>query len=401
MIKPINIPIAALVVTLLTCSLDVVSGAAAQTQLQNLPSPAPSNSSLSRVVANESGEIYLSWVTQNAGQATLAYSRLSSEGWNTPKEISQGDNWFINWADFPALSVDSRGMVAHWLQISAQGTYDYDIRARFYSRDSQAWTTPKTVHTDGINAEHGFVSMLPLKDGTTLITWLDGRETKHGDPLGAMTLRAGIFDKYGSIVNEWELDHRVCDCCQTSSAMTEKGPIVAYRDRTAQEVRDIFITLLIDGVWTSPRPIHNDNWQIAGCPVNGPSVAAKNEKVAVAWFSAKDDTPKVQLVMSKDNGLSFSEPIVVESPNTNGRVGTAILDSGSIVVSWIDTTEAARIMLSRYDTNGEFLEYTEVARSSASRRSGFPIIEAVGNSVFITWTDISSVPQIKVARIDY
>jgi hypothetical protein len=401
MIKPIKISIAALFVSLFAWSLDFVSGASAQTQLQNLPSPAPSNSSLSRVVANESGEIYLSWVSQNAGQATLAYSQLSSEGWNTPEEISQGSDWFVNWADFPTLSVDSSGMVAHWLQLSAQGTYDYDIRARFYSRDSQAWTNPKTVHTDGINAEHGFVSMLPLEDGTTLITWLDGRETKHGDPLGAMTLRAGVFDKYGTAAKEWELDHRVCDCCQTSSAMTEKGPIVVYRDRTAQEVRDIFTTRLIDGIWTSPKPIHNDNWQIAGCPVNGPSVAAKNEKVAVAWFSAKDDTPKVQLVMSNDNGLSFSEPIVVESPNTNGRVGTAILDSGSIVVSWIDTTEPARIMLSRYATTGEFLGYTEVARSSASRRSGFPIIEAVGNSVFITWTDISSVPQVKVARIDY
>jgi hypothetical protein len=401
MIKPINIPNAALLVTLFTWSLGVASGTAGQTQLQSLPSPAPINSSLSRVVANESGEIYLSWVSQDAGQATLAYSRLSNEGWNTPEVISQGSDWFINWADFPALSVDSSGMAAHWLQTSAQGTYDYDIRARFYSQDSQAWTSPKTVHTDGISAEHGFVSMLPLDDGTTLITWLDGRETKHGDPLGAMTLRAGVFNKYGTTTKEWELDHRVCDCCQTSSAMTEKGPIVVYRNRTAQEVRDIFTTRLIDGVWTSPKPIHNDNWQIAGCPVNGPSVAAKNEKVAVAWFSAKDDIPKVQLVISTDNGLSFSEPIVVESPNTNGRVGAALLDSGSIVVSWMDTTDEAKIILSRYDSSGGFLSDTEVARSSASRRSGFPIIEAVGNSVFITWTDISSVPQVKVARIDY
>ena len=28
------------------------------------------------------------------------------------------------------------------------------------------------------------------------------------------------FDKSGAAVHEWELDHRVCDCCQTSSAMT-------------------------------------------------------------------------------------------------------------------------------------------------------------------------------------
>ncbi len=401
MIRPTNSPTPLLLVILFTWSVSFAAGAAGKERLEHLPSPAPSNSSLSRVVANESGEIYLSWVSQAAEQATLEFSRLTSEGWDTPKVISRGNNWFINWADFPALSVDASGMAAHWLQISAQGTYDYDIRARFYSQDKATWTEARTIHTDGISAEHGFVSMLPADNGTTLITWLDGRETKQADSPGAMTLRAGIFDKSGANIKEWELDHRVCDCCQTSSAMTEKGPIVVYRDRSQDEVRDIFATRLVEGVWTVPLPIHNDNWQIAGCPVNGPSVAATKETVAVAWFNAKDDTPTIQLVLSNDSGQSFSDPIVVESPNTNGRVDAAILESGEIVVSWMDTTDEAKIVLSRYDTNGEFLGSIKVASSSASRRSGFPIIEAVGNSVYVTWTDISTTPQVKVARVDY
>ena len=401
MIRQIDSPNAALFGLLFGLSISISSYAAGQDQLTRLPSPAPANSSLSRVVADESGEIYLSWVSQDAEQATLAFARLTSEGWDAAQVISEGRNWFVNWADFPVLSVDSSGMVAHWLQMSATGTYDYDIRARFYAQDKATWTEARTIHTDGISAEHGFVSMLPLNDGTTLISWLDGRETVHSEPPGAMTLRAGIFDKSGANVSEWELDHRVCDCCQTSSAMTENGPIIVYRDRSQQEVRDIYATRLVDGAWTLPQAIYNDNWQIAGCPVNGPSVAAMNKRVAVAWFNAKDDVPKIQLVLSTDSGLSFSEPIVVESPNTNGRVDTTILDSGNIIVSWMDTVGEAKIMLSRYDINGELLSTTEVAGSSPSRRSGFPIIEAVGNSVYVTWTDIDATPQVKVARIDY
>ena len=401
MIRQIDSPNAALFGLLFGLSISISSYAAGQGQLTRLPSPAPANSSLSRVVADESGEIYLSWVSQDAEQATLAFARLTSEGWDAAQVISEGRNWFVNWADFPVLSVDSSGMVAHWLQMSATGTYDYDIRARFYAQDKATWTEARTIHTDGISAEHGFVSMLPLNDGTTLISWLDGRETVHSEPPGAMTLRAGIFDKSGANISEWELDHRVCDCCQTSSAMTENGPIIVYRDRSQQEVRDIYATRLVDGAWTLPQAIHNDNWQIAGCPVNGPSVAAINKRVAVAWFNAKDDVPKIQLVLSTDSGLSFSEPIVVESPNTNGRVDTTILDSGNIIVSWMDTVGEAKIMLSRYDINGELLSTTEVAGSSPSRRSGFPIIEAVGNSVYVTWTDIDATPQVKVARIDY
>ena len=370
--------------------------------LELLPSPAPINSSLSRLVSDESGQIYLSWLSQDAGMASLAYARLTDDGWTTSEIISQGRDWFINWADFPALSVNAGNMTAHWLRMSAEGTYDYDIEARFYAADVGSWSEVTTIHNDGVSAEHGFVSMLPMSAGRTFITWLDGRETAGKDVNGTMTLRAGIFDNTGSKVSEWELDHRVCDCCQTSSAMTSSGPIVVYRDRSDDEIRDIYMTRYSDGAWTEPRAIHNDNWQIAGCPVNGPAVAARNEQVAVSWFTARDDTPKVQLAISTDNGDSFSNPVLVASPNTNGRVGTVILDSGDIVVSWLDTTQAdARIMLTLYSAEGKLLGSTEVATSSASRRSGFPIIEGVGDTVYVTWTDVSATPQVKVARMNY
>ena len=41
-----------------------------------LSSPAAENSSLSRVVSDESGNLYLSWVTQAEGSAGLYYSTL-------------------------------------------------------------------------------------------------------------------------------------------------------------------------------------------------------------------------------------------------------------------------------------------------------------------------------------
>jgi hypothetical protein len=315
-------------------------------------------------------------------------------------DISSGTDWFVNWADFPMLSVNESGMVAHWLRMSAEGTYDYNIEASFSDARNQQWSEPRVIHSDGVSAEHGFVSMLPLNEGNTLITWLDGRNTKTDDEYGEMTLRAGIFDTSGQTLREWELDSRACDCCQTSSAMTSSGPIVVYRDRSAGEIRDIAITRYVDGQWTEPSLVHQDNWQIAGCPVNGPSVSARDEQVAVAWFTAKDDTPKVQLALSSDGGASFAAPILVASPTTNGRVGTALLDSGKIIVSWIDTSSAeAKIMLSVFSSEAELLQQVEVAKTSASRRSGFPIIESVEKLVYVSWTDLRDSPQVRVARV--
>ena len=367
-----------------------------------LPSPAAENSSLSRVVSDESGNLYLSWVTQAEGSAGLYYSTLKETRWKKPQLVRRGEDWFINWADFPVLSVSAENKAAHWLRMSAEGTYDYDIDARFYDARTDSWSDTITPHKDGVSAEHGFVSMLPVGNGNTLMSWLDGRNTKTEAGYGEMTLRAGIFSARGETLSEWELDARVCDCCQTSAAMSAAGPIIVYRDRSAEEIRDIYVTRYVNGDWTPPVAIHDDQWEIAGCPVNGPSVAAQGNFVAVGWFTAKDDSPKVQLALSTDSGEHFSAPILVSGPDTIGRIDTAILANGQVAVSWLDTKdETAELTVSRFSAGGSLIDTTVVAGMSASRRSGFPIIEAIGDDLFVTWTDISEGPEVRVARIDF
>ena len=367
-----------------------------------LPSPAAENSSLSRVVSDESGNLYLSWVTQAEGSAGLYYSTLKETRWSKPQLVRRGEDWFINWADFPVLSVSAENKAAHWLRMSAEGTYDYDIDARFYDARTDSWSDTITPHKDGVSAEHGFVSMLPVGNGNTLMSWLDGRNTKTEAGYGEMTLRAGIFSARGETLSEWELDARVCDCCQTSAAMSAAGPIIVYRDRSAEEIRDIYVTRYVNDDWTSPVAIHDDQWEISGCPVNGPSVAAQGNFAAVGWFTAKDDSPKVQLALSTDSGQHFSAPILVSGPDTIGRIDTAILANGQVAVSWLDTKdETAELTVSRFSAGGSLIDTTVVAGMSASRRSGFPIIEAIGDDLFVTWTDISEGPEVRVARIDF
>ena len=57
------------------------------------------------------------------------------------------------------------------------------------------------------------------------------------------------------------------------------------------------------GQWTSPKTIFNDQWKIAGCPVNGPRITAYGKQVAVAWFSAPNDVPQVKIIFSNENNL--------------------------------------------------------------------------------------------------
>ena len=376
----------------------------------NLKSPALKGSQEPNLFTDKNGKVYLSWVEKEGKEATLFFSTLENDQWTAPKTISEGNNWFLNWADFPSVAVNEDWMAAHWLQKRAEGTYDYDVRISTAPISGDNWQDSFIPHTDGVAAEHGFVSMLPLNKDEMMATWLDGRFTKgegqtedgsHSMSGGAMTLRAAIFNREGEILQEWELDDRVCDCCQTSITKTENGPVIVYRDRSENEIRDMSIVRLINGEWTSPQTIHPDDWEIAGCPVNGPAVSSKGGITAVTWFTASNEVPKVKMAISNDAGITFSSPIVVSEGATSGRVGTTVLPDQSVLVSYMEAKdETTQIMLAHYKQTGELIKKIEVAPSIASRSSGFPVLTSSGNNVYISWTEVNESSMVKTAKIN-
>lgn len=363
-------------------------------------------------VAND-GQAYLSWVEYlDDSTDALLFSRLENDRWSEPIEIARGTDWFVNWADFPSVAAfQKKGghLAAHWLQKSAKGTYDYDVRIALSKDGGKSWSDSFKPHTDGVPAEHGFVTLLPLDNGRIFATWLDGRNTKgghsHGDEhghAGAMTLRAAEFDENGQLFEEVELDNRVCDCCQTDAALTANGPVVIYRDRSEEEVRDISIVRRVNGRWTAPQKIFNDRWKIAGCPVNGPAIAARGQSVAIAWFTAADTVSQVKVIFSGDAGATFTDPIRIDDGNPLGRVDIAYTESGAAVVSWLENVaDGGEIRLAKVDAQGKAGESLTVAKTGASRRSGFPILDQMEGRLLLAWTHVDSVTTVKTMSITF
>ena len=359
-------------------------------------------------------ETYLTWVEYlNDSTDALLFSKLENGKWSSPKTIASGSDWFVNWADFPSLVTykdDGKSMAAHWLQKRAEGTYDYDVHISQSLDGGETWNPSFIPHRDSIAAEHGFVSMLPLSPNNIFATWLDGRNTKgeghegqshgHGHH-GAMTLRAAVFDKNGNLSEEAELDNRICDCCQTAAVQTDEGIIVAYRDRSEKEIRDISIVRKINGEWTSPEPISNDNWKIAGCPVNGPSLAAQGNSVALSWFTRSDEKPKVKIAFSSNGGATFGEPIRIDEGDPLGRVDVVMISEGQALVSWLEQKkESAAVKLVAVNHKGIIGEKFTITESKASRQSGFPRMVKTENQIILAWTHVGEKTNVKTAILD-
>ncbi|HVE77611.1 MAG TPA: sialidase family protein [Gemmatimonadaceae bacterium] len=375
---------------------------AATSTIDSLASPAGPGSAEPSLAAAPDGRVYMTWLEPGDSGHALRFAALDGNRWSAPQTIRAGRDFFVNWADFPSIEVlDDGRLAAHWLQRSGAGTYAYGVRVSQSADGGRTWSTPVMPHRDSSQTEHGFVTMW-REEARLGAAWLDGRKfRKEGhDASNEMMLVATTIGPDGALGPEVRLDERTCDCCQNSAAITADGPVIAYRDRSPDEIRDIYVTRRVGGKWTGGAPVHADGWKIAACPVNGPSIAASGRRVALAWFTAANDSPRVKLAFSDDAGASFGAPVRVDGGNPAGRVDVAVLQDGSALVTWIERTggDTAAVRARRVGPDGRAGRAMTVATSSAARARGFPRMTIAGSDAVFAWTVPGRPSSIRVAR---
>ncbi len=394
---------AILLVALLSCSNQPEVGTVI------LDTPAMPGSELPFMVTDNTGKLFLSWVEAQpeTGAYVLKYSGWADGNWSEPEQVLSSDTWFVNWADYPSvIAFGGEAVAAHVLNKIPGNTYSYNVNISL-KRDN-AWTEPLSPHSDSTATEHGFVSMIPLGENKIMAAWLDGRRTENRteaeyfDLNKAMTLRSAVIDSSGDISNKRLLDESVCDCCQTSMVNTEEGPFIAYRNRTDDEIRDIYYSRYLNDEWSEPKPVYRDNWKIGACPVNGPRVASRDSLVAVSWYTRAGDVPTVKVAVSTNHGESFKEPLTVSKSNTSGRVDVAIGKSGIIYLSDLLKSEGSyHLTLHEVDYAEGTVNSRSITEMNGSRRSGFPQMELTDHRLFFAWTDVTedTLSQIQTASL--
>lgn len=386
--------------------------------VQDWPLPATPGAAEPDLAVAPDGRLLLAWMSSVPGRRNaLQFSDTDADGrWQTaPRMIAIGNSLLANWANAPHLLVTPDGALwVHWLQSAGSGEASNLALARS-TNDGFSWSAPLQVNPDGAPAEHGFASLWPASQDTLGMAWLAGAPEQpaapaprsghamHAEGAAATALRAALFDRNLQRSDEQVVDARVCDCCRTAVAMTARGPLLVYRDRSEQDIRDIAATRFDGHAWSRPTPVHADGWKMTACPVNGPAVSARGNTAVVAWFTGANDKPAVLVARSTDAGDRFDAPVTVDAgAQVDGRVAVA-LDGQQVWVAWLrDRGAGSTLWLSRYapDLSHE-LQRFEVARLHArGPAAGYPQLAVRDDGAWLVWTDsVDGAPQLRGARV--
>jgi hypothetical protein len=361
--------------------------------IEPLTSPAGADSMAPQLTVS-ANRMILSWL-ETGHHATLKYAERTPSGWSAASTVVSGEHVIANWADAPSVHALGDGrLIAQWLEKNSPDPEAYDLRLAMSTDRGRTWTALRPPHGDQTKTQHGFASFFESGPAGFGLVWLDGRETTK--PGGAMALRATRYESPGA-GGETVVAPRVCDCCPTAAATTSDGAIVAFRNRTADEIRDIYVARWNGRAWSAPAPVHNDGWKINGCPVNGPALSARGRDAAIAWFTVAGGAGRTLVAFSSDAGRTFGPPVRVDDEGSTGRVQVALLKDGSAAVSWVEFSKGpSQLRVRRVGKTGTRSPPAAIADGVGTQ---FPRMAAARDELVFAWTENSrGSSRVRTAR---
>jgi hypothetical protein len=376
--------------------------------IAEIESPAGPESFLPNLAQAPNGRALLSWVEPaDAGGHKLRCAIRQGNAWTAASTVytyKSGELVFTEPTAPAMVALEDGTLVAQWL-VKIKGALDPYARNIYVSRSrdgGKTWSSPIIPHRGGRMSDHSFVSVTPMGGNRVGLFWLDGRKTKYTAPDnydGAVALMHTTIGPDGESEQEVEIDGDVCTCCPTSAALTSRGPIVAYRDHR-QDTRDISFARFLNGRWSEPKSVHDDRWEINGCPVNGPVFATDGDQVAVVWYTAAKEVPQVNIRFSENGGDTFGSPVRVDEGRPAGRADVVLIGKDGALVSWVERgKEGLRILVRRVSPDSQRSPASIIWTSESGKSAGFPHLAKSGDEWLIAWTDATGTKKVRTVAI--
>lgn len=344
--------------------------------LEDFPPVSPGSVS-PEIAGAADGTLWTVWIEKEDAPVVRA-AKVKGAVWSDPITLAKGEDIVANDADIPQVAVLADGsVVVQWMTRGAGGASSMLV-AR--SKDGRTFAKPVPLGKPS-KAERGFARFWS-EGGTFRAAWLED---------GQLLSAPWADGKFGEST---VVDARVCECCQLAVTAAAGGALIAYRDRSDDEVRDIRVVAHQGIAWDEPvspgLEAGADAWKTPACPVNGPAIDARGgsggRDIAVAWFSGAGE-PSVKVAFSRNGGKSFGDPVRVDAGNPEGRVAVRWIDGTHALVTWVERTEDGNALFASWAKPAAAGEPAQIAAFRGGSSGSHPRLARAGEDLYLAWSD--------------
>ncbi len=331
-----------------------------------------------------------------------------------PVRVTQedGEVWGFS-VSRPRLQITDSG-VRHVMYPANATRNGADEAVARYSRsmDGRTWEAARTLNTagnydfgemlhGGISAAHVFGALAAAPDGSVYAYWIDSRGIESSvasdgtllSPLLPAAIWGAVSRDEGKTFGEDfpVIPSDVCPCCQLTTAFGDDGKslYLALRDVDAQSNRDNILVVSRDRgeSFSAPVALNDTRWNIQACPLKATAIAASDQDLYGAWYSAAESPPGVFVTVSHDGGRTHTAPLAMHPEASLADAPSIAVGGGMVYVAWHARVEGARRIYMRASSDrGRNWGPLQQVPAPEGGNANHPIVAADRNgAALVTW----------------
>jgi hypothetical protein len=341
-------------------------------------------------IFSQDGTLWLAWMA--GGQVSVASSKDGGRTLSTPAQVTQG-KLDLDWGPDarPKIALDRKGDIAVAFSTFRDKAFNGEV---FYSRSSdgaKTFAAPRPI-TDNTESQR-FEALAFDTAGTLFAAWLDKRNRVPVQQAGKTYDGAALFfatskDGGATYSRATMAVDNTCECCRLGLAFDPSGhPVIVFRNIFEGSVRDHAIVTFTDqGTWGDVHRVSEDNWQIAACPHQGPSLSiGPNGTYHVVWYTNGTVRKGLFYTRSSDGGKTFSEPMPIGQAARAPSRPYVITGPQGTAIAWkeFDGEKTSVNLMTSADDGKTWSRPRIIATTSDS--SDHPLLVSDGQQYYLSW----------------
>lgn len=340
------------------------------------------------ITKNYNQQPVICWTEEDTlSKIKYVYYSVSSDNGNSfseKNEIPVEQTIQLHAEGMPKIAFRKNGDVYAFYEVTSNSEVNHfagEIHYKLSTDNGKNWSTPNRVHQDSTKHKGwSFFDVAMLSNGEIGACWLD-----TSNPDGGRPVKFAKTNATGKFSDEVMVDDLACECCRTGIYCDESGIInIVYRDIIQDSIRDISVATSSDGgkIFSKPICFSGDNWNIQGCPHNGPDVVSDSNGIYAVWFTGTSQQGLYYAELNSSGSISKKEQI-----NSEGRnIQIALLPDGNKIMVYnesykIENTFYSTIKFKKGNQEPVILTDEKVSAS-------LPVILALNNSqCIVTWLE--------------